>query len=148
MAGQNLIPYIQVYNVTLDQASLKPAMEVTYLVKAAGKVIEKHSDLTGESVQFFSGQRVVVIGRIPLTTIAPAMAHPTFKDPMYKPLRDISADHLVPNLDLIPNNTVSLAHKEALQTLRLLERLEDLDDVQKVYSNADFPEEAIEEYNS
>ena len=71
VAGQNLIPYIQIYNVTLDQASLKPAMEVTYLVKAAGKVIEKHSDLTGESVQFFSGQRVVVIGRIPLTSIAP-----------------------------------------------------------------------------
>ena len=62
MAGQNLVPYVQIYNVTLDQASLKPAMEVTYLVKAAGKVIEKHSDLTGESAQFFSGQRVVVIG--------------------------------------------------------------------------------------
>jgi YebC/PmpR family DNA-binding regulatory protein len=51
-------------------------------------------------------------------------------------------------LERVPNNTVALAHKEALQTLRLLERLEDLDDVQKVYSNADFPEEAIEEYNS
>jgi hypothetical protein len=46
-------------------------MEVTYLVKSAGKVIEKHTDLTGDSVQFFSGQRVVVIGRIPLTAIAP-----------------------------------------------------------------------------
>jgi hypothetical protein len=44
----------------------------------------------------------------PVETIAPVMAHPTFKDPMYKPLRDISADHLVPNLNQIPNNTVSL----------------------------------------
>lgn len=44
----------------------------------------------------------------PVDTIAPVMAHPTFKDPMYKPLRDISADHLVPNLNHIPNNTISL----------------------------------------
>lgn len=41
-------------------------------------------------------------------TIAPVMAHPTFKDPMCKPLRDLSADHLVPNLNQIPNNTISL----------------------------------------
>ena len=47
----------------------------------------------------------------------------------------------------VPNNTVSLGEKEALQTLKLLDRLEDLDDVQKVYSNADFPEEILEEYN-
>jgi hypothetical protein len=36
------------------------------------------------------------------------MAHPSFKDPMYKPLRDLSADLLVPNLNEIPNNTISL----------------------------------------
>lgn len=51
-------------------------------------------------------------------------------------------------LERVPNNTVSLDHRDAIQTLRLLERLEDLDDVQKVYSNADFPEEAIAEFNS
>lgn len=51
-------------------------------------------------------------------------------------------------LDRVPNNTVSLGIREALQALRMLERLEDLDDVQKVYSNADFPDEALEEFNS
>ena len=51
-------------------------------------------------------------------------------------------------LDRVPNNMVALGTKEALQALRMLERLEDLDDVQKVYSNADFPDEALEEYNS
>jgi hypothetical protein len=44
----------------------------------------------------------------PVDTIAPVMAHPTFNDAMYKPLRDLSADLLVPNLNLIPNNTISL----------------------------------------
>jgi hypothetical protein len=41
-------------------------------------------------------------------TIAPIMAHPVFADPMYKPLRDLSSELLVPNLNLIPNNTITL----------------------------------------
>jgi len=39
---------------------------------------------------------------------------------------------------MIPNNTVMLEEKEALQTMKLIDRLEELDDVQKVFSNADF----------
>ncbi|MGI8552927.1 MAG: YebC/PmpR family DNA-binding transcriptional regulator, partial [Dehalococcoidia bacterium] len=42
---------------------------------------------------------------------------------------------------MIPSTTVELDAKEGTQTLRLLERLEDLEDVQRVYSNADFPDE-------
>jgi transcriptional/translational regulatory protein YebC/TACO1 len=34
-----------------------------------------------------------------------------------------------------------------VQALRLLDRLEDLDDVQRVYSNADFPEEVLASFN-
>ena len=36
--------------------------------------------------------------------------------------------------------------KVAHQVLRLIERLEDLDDVQNVYTNADFPEEFAASY--
>lgn len=45
---------------------------------------------------------------LPRKTLVTVMAHPVFTQPMYRPLRDISAEFLVPNLDLIPNNTVSL----------------------------------------
>ena len=45
---------------------------------------------------------------LPPKTIAPVMAHPIFTQPMYGPLRDISSEFLCPNLELIPNNTVSL----------------------------------------
>jgi transcriptional/translational regulatory protein YebC/TACO1 len=38
---------------------------------------------------------------------------------------------------------VQLDEKDAVSTLRLLERLEDLDDVQRVYSNADFPDNVL-----
>jgi YebC/PmpR family DNA-binding regulatory protein len=50
-------------------------------------------------------------------------------------------------IEKVPNQTVPLEDKEALQTLRLLDRLEDLDDVQRVYSNADFPDEVLAAYN-
>ncbi len=42
---------------------------------------------------------------------------------------------------MLPTNTLELSEKDATQTLRLLERLEDLDDVQRVYTNAIFPAE-------
>ena len=49
-------------------------------------------------------------------------------------------------ISMVPKSVVSLGLKEAGQTLKLLDSLEDLGDIQKVYSNADFPEEALEKY--
>jgi len=69
--GQNLIPYLQIYNAGVDQATLKPSLEVTFTLKSDGKVVEELADLGGESVQFFSGQRIVILGKIPLTEINP-----------------------------------------------------------------------------
>lgn len=40
--------------------------------------------------------------------VFPAMAYPDFEDPMYKGLSDISGELLLPNLQLIPSNTISL----------------------------------------
>jgi YebC/PmpR family DNA-binding regulatory protein len=46
-------------------------------------------------------------------------------------------------LSYVAKTPVVLEPKDAEHVLRLLEKLEDLDDVQKVYSNAEFSEEAI-----
>jgi YebC/PmpR family DNA-binding regulatory protein len=48
----------------------------------------------------------------------------------------------------VPKTTVMLEEKTALQTLRLLDKLEELDEVQRVFTNADFPDEALEKYRS
>lgn len=61
-------------------------------------------------------------------------------------LSDNDASIVSSELSMIPTSTISLDQKTAMQALRLLDQLEDLDDVQKVYSNADFPDEALEEY--
>ncbi|MGE5259199.1 MAG: YebC/PmpR family DNA-binding transcriptional regulator [Hyphomicrobiales bacterium] len=44
---------------------------------------------------------------------------------------------------MLPQNTTSLAGKEAEQMVRLMDMLEDCDDVQKVYTNADIPDELV-----
>ena len=49
-------------------------------------------------------------------------------------------------ISMTPKSTVSLADKEAEQTLKLLDNLEDLADVQKAYTNADFPSEVLQKY--
>ena len=51
-------------------------------------------------------------------------------------------------LTRIPQNLVRLDKKAAIQALKLMDRLEELDDVQRVYTNADFPDDAIAEYSS
>lgn len=47
-------------------------------------------------------------------------------------------------ISMIPQNTVRLEGKEAIQTLKLIETLEEYDDTQNVYSNFDIPDDIIE----
>ncbi len=49
---------------------------------------------------------------------------------------------------LVPQNKANLDEKTGLQTLKLIDKLEDIDDVQQVFTNADFPDEALEIYQS
>jgi transcriptional/translational regulatory protein YebC/TACO1 len=43
---------------------------------------------------------------------------------------------------------VDVEEKAAVQALKLLERLEELDDVQKVYTNVDFSDDIVEKFQS
>jgi YebC/PmpR family DNA-binding regulatory protein len=54
-----------------------------------------------------------------------------------------SIPYIVAEITMLPQSTVNLVGKEAEQMVRLMEALEDCDDVQKVYTNADIPEEFI-----
>jgi hypothetical protein len=48
------------------------------------------------------------VRRWPGDPLEPIMAAPEFPQPMYEPLRDLSQDWLLPGLDQVPPNTVSL----------------------------------------
>ena len=54
-----------------------------------------------------------------------------------------SIPYIVAEITMLPKSTVNLEGKEAEQMVRLMENLEDCDDVQKVYTNADIPEEIL-----
>jgi len=51
-------------------------------------------------------------------------------------------------LSMVPKSTIELEEKVALQTLRLLDKLEELDEVQLVSSNADFSDAILEKYQA
>jgi len=59
-----------------------------------------------------------------------------------------SAGMEIENADfaMVPKTLIELDDKTAHQAMRLLEALEDLEDVQRVYSNADFSDSAIASY--
>jgi len=71
LPSQNLIPYMQVYNMEIDQTNQKPSLEVTFTLKNGDKVLEQMKNSPINSEQFFYGQRVVLLGKIPLTSVAP-----------------------------------------------------------------------------
>ena len=68
--GQNLLPYMQVYNMDIDQTTQKPSLDVTFTIKNGDKLVEVLTASPFNSEQIFYGQRVVVLGQIPLNAIA------------------------------------------------------------------------------
>ena len=58
-------------------------------------------------------------------------------------LKVVSAESSV-----VPKTSLTLDEKDAIQLLKLMDRLEELDDVQKVHTNVDFPEDLLERYES
>lgn len=64
--GQLLVPYLQVYNMQYDQTTLEPSLAISYLIKSGDTVVRDIEDAKGRTVQFTSGERVVIVARIPL----------------------------------------------------------------------------------
>ena len=54
-----------------------------------------------------------------------------------------SIPYIVAEVTMLPQSTTFLKDKEAEQMVKLMDALEDCDDVQKVYTNADIPDEVV-----
>ncbi len=61
--------YLHVYNAQLDQAILEPSLTVTYRVTRDGRRVSEFVDRGGESIQYYSGQRIVLINRLPIADL-------------------------------------------------------------------------------
>lgn len=62
--------YLQVYNPTLDSASLEPQVEIEYAILKGSEVIFEVADSSGESVEFFSSRRLVLLKKLGLGELA------------------------------------------------------------------------------
>jgi len=49
---------------------------------------------------------------------------------------------------MVPQTVVPLEEKEAIQMLKLMDALEEMEEVQNVYANFDIPEEIMEKASS
>jgi len=49
---------------------------------------------------------------------------------------------------MVPKTTIQLGEKEAIQTLRLMDKLDEEDDVRYVTSNVDFTDEIMAKYQA
>ena len=65
-----------------------------------------------------------------------------------KALEDSALKVSSAEVTLIPQNVANLDEKAALQTLKLIDKLEDIDVVQHVFTNADFPDDVLESYKA
>ncbi len=59
-------------------------------------------------------------------------------------IEEAAIPYIDAEVTMLPQSTTSLAGKQAEQMIRLMEALEDCDDVQKVYTNADIPDDVVE----
>ena len=69
---------------------------------------------------------------------------PAEMDAVREALEAASVPVLEAEVTFVPQSTVRVEGKDAPQVLRLVEALEELDDVQTVYANFDIPDEVIE----
>ena len=111
--------------VTVEQLSEEQAEEIALAAIDAGaedfKVEEGILEITGEP----SGLEAIT-GAIKEAGVEPAQATVT----------------------MLPTTTIELDSAHAGQTLRLLDTIEELEDIQQVFTNANFTDEALEKYSN
>jgi len=86
-----------------------------------------------------AGAEDVILSEEDIEIVAPVEAYKAISDA----LEALGAEVADASLRMIPNSVVSLPPEESLQVMRMTEHLEDLEDVQTVFSNLDVTEEAV-----
>lgn len=87
-----------------------------------------------------AGADDVIIGDEEIEVFTPAELFKKINDQ----LRVVGLKPGEAELRMVPNSTLDLPPNKAVTTMRLIERIEDLDDVQNVYSNLNVTEDALE----
>ncbi len=73
---------------------------------------------------------------------------PPILDAIVQVVREHGLEPSSVTLAMVPKILAMLEEGTATQTLRLIDKLDELDDIQNIYTNADFPEKALEKYGN
>lgn len=76
------------------------------------------------------------------------ITEPAAFETVKKKMEEAKLHPTIAEITMIPQSTIRLTGKEAQQMLRLMESLEDCDDVQHVYANFDIPDEEMEQLSA
>lgn len=117
---------------------------VSYLFESKGQIVIDSSSVEEEKlyeIALENGAEDISGDGSSYEIISPPESFEALRDSIVK--EGIECD--AAEVGLLPNTTVKLERKEALSVLKLVNALEDLDDVQNVSSNFDIPDEILEE---
>ena len=97
------------YEVFVARPAPKPTRKPIHVGQTLGVVLAKIDPLITIPARMLSSLVFPALIRARLIErFEPVMAYPEFPQPMYEPLRDISSELLIPNIHLVPPNTISL----------------------------------------
>jgi hypothetical protein len=114
-----LIEFGDAVSVRVAPAPAKPALDRTLVHQKALAALEPHQAFAARFAPSLrvggSDLRAYIDGRYSKTrpgagtqTLQEVMNYPDIKDAMYAPLEGISSEYFIPNLKLVPDNTISL----------------------------------------
>lgn len=73
---------------------------------------------------------------------------PSTLDPICRMIETLGFKASTSTITMLPQTTAQLDESAQIQTIRLLEKLDDLDDVNQVFTNAEFSDAILEKYQS
>jgi YebC/PmpR family DNA-binding regulatory protein len=123
--------------------SLAEAGGVAWLFEAKGVITVETGHLNPEDIALSAidaGADDVEVGKDSLEVYT----QPSMLEPVRKALEQNKVTISSAELSMIPKTTLELGEDEALKVLKLLDRLEEMDDVQRVFSNVDFSDAVME----
>jgi YebC/PmpR family DNA-binding regulatory protein len=125
--------------------NLSDSGSVTWLFESRGVIIVDASKENSEEVALFAIDAGAEDVKIEGTSLE-ITTRPQDLEAVRKTLEQRRMPISSSELSMVPKTMVKLDEKSALQALKILDKLEELDEVQHVYTNADFPDEVVGKY--
>ncbi len=123
--------------------SLAEAGGVAWLFESKGVIVVEAGQLSAEDIALQAIDAGAEDFKIEKDSLE-IYTQPATLEPVRKALELHDIGIVSAELSMIPKTTMELGEEEALKVLKLLDRLEELDDVQRVFSNVDFSDAVMD----